>query len=144
MIELILGIIILYLIVQFLIWLWEIIVIIFPYVLGILILGGSVYLFILIAPGLIKLIGYLFGLVWIVLKFFMIIVQKLVTLFFSLIINALTLMFNWLWAIMIMSVPIFQALFFQADSNIVIIFPLLCVIIGLISIGLKRPSNKQL
>jgi len=144
MIELILGIIILYLIVQFLIWLWEIIVIIFPYVLGILILGGSVYLFILIAPGLIKLIGYLFGLVWIVLKFFMIIVQKLVTLFFSWIINALTLMFNWLWAIMIMSVPIFQALFFQADSNIVIIFPLLCVIIGLISIGLKRPSNKQL
>jgi hypothetical protein len=130
--------------VQFLIWLWEIIVIIFPYVLGILILGGSVYLFILIAPGLIKLIGYLFGLVWIVLKFFMIIVQKLVTLFFSWIINALTLMFNWLWAIMIMSVPIFQALFFQADSNIVIIFPLLCVIIGLISIGLKRPSNKQL
>jgi hypothetical protein len=144
MIELILGIIILYLIVQFLIWLWEIIVIIFPYVLGILILGGSVYLFILIAPGLIKLIGYIFGVVWTVLKFFMIIVQKLVTLFFSWIINELTLMFNWLWAIMIMSVPIFQALFFQADSNIVIIFPLLCVIIGLISIGLKRPSNKQL
>ena len=150
MIELILGIIGIYLIIVVLGYIWQFIVFIFPYVAGLtgIFLGG--YLFVLMVPVLIKIIAFIFKsigniLLWIltIVKFFFIVIMNLIKIMFILLISLFKFLLHWLWVILFLSVPLFQMTTYHLNHELLAIIPIVIIVIGLVSVGLKKPVTKQ-